>query len=48
MATHNDHKRQPSTIERQVSVKLSRKIKNTDQFLADKAFQRLMREVNGR
>lgn len=48
MATHTDHTRQPSTIARQGEIKLSRKAKNTDRYLADRALAKLMREVNGR
>jgi len=48
MATHTDHTRQPSTVARQSEIKLSRKTKKTEAFLAQKGFERLMREVNGR
>jgi len=48
MATHTDHTRQPSTIARQSEKKISRKVKDTDRYLADRAFAKLVREVNGR
>lgn len=48
MATHTDHSRTHDTVIRQGERKLNRKAKDTDRYLADRAFQRLMREVNGR
>ena len=48
MATHTDHTRQPATIARQSEVKQSRKTKQVDRYLADRALAKLMREVNGR
>lgn len=48
MATRTDHSRQHDTIARQGERKLSRKAKKDEFYLANRAWAKLMREVNGR
>lgn len=48
MATHTDHSRTHDTIARQGERTQSRKAKDAERYLADRALAKLMREVNGR
>ena len=49
MATkHHDSKRTDRSHDKAAALRVSRRMKNLDQHLADRAFRRLMLEVNGR
>jgi hypothetical protein len=46
MATHTDSKRQAPRVRRDTSIKLARKAKNVEHFLAERGMQRLIAEHN--
>ena len=48
MATHTDSKRTSRSHDKAVTRRVARHEKNLDRHLADRAFRRLMLEVNGR
>lgn len=48
MATHIDSKRTIVSHDRAVVRRISQHEKNLERYLADRAFKRLMVEVNGR